>query len=312
MAGAAWRVYENFEIAHDEALGDTVVYAPPRFPVLPKEDEVFGVGNGPRDENLKRPFAPLRETKTLFLDFAGLVHKAPLSREKALEAMLEWITTYGVLGVEGVICPDEVPREVANNRERRESLRGFWMAVTEAARCLDLYEASYEPDDKRAASVLERHLVSGGTLRVKREAARITVADTVSRYLGEDCYPKVYRAAKSISHAIHGFEGQKTERFGLGWGFRSLLGAMYLQMWFYMERGGGGKPCKGPGCYILIGFETAGDPGPTSGSTRQRKPPSNKVFCHSACRQRWHDTHGGGKKARARQERERRKNLDAT
>lgn len=245
-------------------------------------------------------------TKDLFLNFAGLVRKAPLSRDKALQVMLEWITSYGVLGLEGLICPDEVPKQTANNRERRESLRGFWHAVERAAWCLELYEAANAPDEQ-AAPILARHHASGGTLRAKKEWARVVAADTVGIHVSEDCYPIVYRATKRISRAIHGFEAHETVSVEQGWDFRSLLGAMYLQMMFYMEGGGGGRPCKRPGCYRPVSFESAGDPGPINDSRRNRKTPSNKVFCGTACRVWWNQNHGNSKKAKQKRERERRK-----
>lgn len=47
---------------------------------------------------------------------------------------------------------------------------------------------------------------------------------------------------------------QKTVGFEQGWGFRSLLRAMYLQMMLYMKNGGEGRRCKQPNCYRLVTF----------------------------------------------------------
>lgn len=306
LAGAAWRVFGYFEIAYDEALEDTIVYALSRPPALAKAGEILWPGKPMQDENLKHLFAPLRDTKNLFLDFVGLARRGPLSRDKALEVMLEWITAHGVLGLKGLICPDEVPRQVAKDRERRESLKGFWHAVGRAVRCLDLYEAT-NARDNQATAVLKRHRIPGGTLRAKRECARVEAADIVGEHVSEDCYPIFYRTTKRISRATHGFEAHETVDFGQGWGFRSLLGAMYLQMMAYMEGGGGGRPCKRPGCYMPVSFESVGDSGPTNSSIRKRKTPSNKVFCGAACRVWWNQNLGNSKKAKQKRERERRK-----
>lgn len=249
-------------------------------------------------------FAPLRETRDLFLNFAGLVRKAPLSRDEALKVMLKWIKTYGVLGLEGLICPDEVPRPVANNRERRESLQGFWHAVGEAAQCLELYAAANAPDDQ-ASVILQKHRASGGTLWAKREWARVVAADKVGEHISRDCHPIFYRTTKRISNALHGFEAHETVGFGQGWGFHPLLGAMYLQMMLYMEGGGGGRPCKRPDCYRLVSFGSPGDPGPRPNSIRRHRTHGNKEFCSPACRVWWSDNFGDSKKARARRERER-------
>lgn len=305
-------MFERFGVVHDEDMADVIVYAPLRLSVW-EEGKIYSVGDLPQDKGLKCTYPPLREEPDLFLRFAALARKLPLSRDGALNAMVEWITTYGVLGLEGVICPNEVPRGAANNRERRESLKGFWHAVWEARRCLELYEVAKPTDsnensrnvvDAQGEAVLRKYGASGTTHRAKKEWARIVAADTVGDYVSKECYPIFYRTTKQISRGLHGYEAHETIAFDEGQGFRSLLGAMYIQMKNYMRNGAGGRSCKRPGCYQLLSFESAGDPGPKSGSTRERRTYSNKVFCSHACRQWWSDNFGNSQKARAKRERQ--------
>jgi hypothetical protein len=311
FSGAPWPVFERFGVVHDENLEDVIVYAPLRLSVWEK-GEIYPVGDLPQDKGLRRTYAPLREAPDLFLSFAALTRKLPLSRDGALKAMVDWITIYGVLGLEGVICPDEVPRGAANNRSRRESLKGFWHAAWEALRCLELYEVakptgsneSSNVVDPQAEAILRKYRASGTTLRAKKEWARIVAADTVGNYVSKETILDFYRTTKQISRGLNGYEGHETIAFGQGLGFRSLLGAMYLQMMNYMSKGGGGRPCKRPGCYYPVSFESAGDLGPKRGSRRKHQTHSNKVFCSPACRQWWSDNLGNSKKARAKRERQ--------
>jgi hypothetical protein len=98
----------------------------------------------------------------------------------------------------------------------------------------------------------------------------------------------------------------ETDGFEYGWGFRSLLGAMYLQMMLYMT-GGGGRLCKRPDCYRLVTFEPPQPPaGPrlekgVRGKYRTRK---DKEFCSKACAQWWSDNYGNSEKAKRKREKE--------
>jgi len=128
------------------------IYAPFRPPPLEAgRHDIFEVLS--QDEGLKRLYAPLRDVPDLFLRFASLARKEPLSRDDALAVMREWVTTYGVLGLEGIDYL-EIPGRSEYRRGRRESLTAFTGAVREAARCLELYEAATAPDGPDA-DVLE-------------------------------------------------------------------------------------------------------------------------------------------------------------
>ena len=63
-----------------------------------------------------------------------------------------------------------------------------------------------------------------------------------------------------------------------GWGFRNLLGPMYLQMYWLMAAGGNVTRCRY--CSRIISLTS---PLPGARKTRQ-----DKKFCDNACRQRYH------------------------
>jgi hypothetical protein len=310
LSGAAWPVYEHFETEHDElwdegekVYEDVFIHAPFRPP--PAEPRhVYGVGDLPQDKGLKRLYAPLRDVPDLFLRFAGLARKGPLAKEDALAVMQEWATTYGVLGLDGVDHL-KTPGRSAYRQGRRESLTAFAGAVREAARCLELYEAATAPDGPDIG-VLKKYRASGDTLGQKREWALIVAGDIVGEHVSADCYPMLYRTVKKGEEGeARAWHEQETVAFEQGWGFRSLLGAMYLQMMMYMAEGGEGRRCKRPNCYRLVTFgppEPADDPGLKRGARGKYRTRRDKEFCSKACAQWWSDNYGNSKKARRKRE----------
>jgi hypothetical protein len=74
----------------------------------------------------------------------------------------------------------------------------------------------------------------------------------VRRVVADDCYPELY---------------QEEDTFRSGYGFKSLLGAMYLQMMWLMTATSEFRRCQRPGCNKIF----------TSG----RK---DKRFCTVNCR----------------------------
>jgi len=294
LSGQAWPVYTDFEV--ERTGGDVFIYAPPRHRPL-GAGRAFGIGGSPQDENLERPYAPLRDTPDLFLRFAGLARKKVASTEAALEVMIEWAKIYGVLGTRGE-CYWDAPRP-DYPLKRRESLRAFSAAVREAASCLELYRAATLLDDYAAEAVLDRYEADGKTLREKKEWAAVFAGDIVGDHVYEGCYPQLLRTVEGEknSKARHWYD-KRTVGFAQGWGFRSLLGAMYLQMMLYMTGGGEWKPCKRPGCYGRVTYVS-----PEKEEGRKHQTHSNKEFCSLACKQWWSDNYGNSKKAKRKRER---------
>jgi len=311
LARAAWPVFGEFEVEHGkDALGNEEVflYAPFRPPPV-EPGRIYSSGDLPQDSGLKRLYAPLRDIPDLFLRFAGLARKGSLSTDEALAVMQDWVTTYGVLGIEGVDHL-ETPGRSEYRQGRRESLTAFTGAVREAARCLDLYEAATAPGGPDA-EVLGRYRASGESLRQKREWALIVAGDIVGDHVRADCHPMLYRTVrKGKDGGAVAWDEQETVGFEWGWGFDSLLGAMYLQMMLYMNEGGEGHRCKRPDCYRLVTFEpsqAAEDIGMRKGVRGTYRTRKDKEFCSKACAQWWSDNYGDSKKAREKRERERQK-----
>jgi hypothetical protein len=292
-SGAAWPVYKEFEVERTES--DVFIYAPPRRSEAPK---VYGTGAPPLDKN-EELYAPLRDEPALFLTFAGLSRRKVSSTDAGLELMLEWAKTYGVLGIQamyhwGAPRPDYPPN-------RRESLRSFSEAVREAARCLELYRAAKLLDGNAAETVLDRYRADGKTLREKQEWAAIVAGDIVGARVEAECYPLLLRAVEGEKNSkAHYWYEKRSVHFVQGWGFRSLLGAMYFQMMLFMTGGGDWKPCKRPGCYRRVTFNSGKEDG------RKHRTHSNKEFCDSkACKVWWSENYGANnKKAKAKRERQ--------
>ena len=189
-----------------------------------------------KDDNSKCIYAPLKEVPDLFIRFASLASRDPGTRDGRYEIMLDWIKEYGVLGL-----VSESPTQDGWS-ERREYLSVFWNQVRRAARCMELYEAATGP-----TRILKRSGVPGKTLEEKRKSAAQNLADEVQHTLRRHCFPKLYQLELKET-------GEPTGFF-LSWGFRSLLGAMYLQMAWRIKT----RQCEAPGCNNVIGLHKRSD-----------------------------------------------------
>jgi hypothetical protein len=166
--------------------------------------------------------------------------------------MLEWIKDYGVLGLmpAGDFGPDL-------RSEREEHLFLFWHEVGRAARCMALYKAATGPP-----GLLKRSGAPGKTLAEKRKLAATTLFDEVGSTLRRECFPKLFDLYSQVRE-----DSGETTDVGLGWGFRSLLGAMYLQMaWRITSR-----RCDAPGCNNIIGLDKRSDAETCSKRCKQRR-----------------------------------------
>ena len=277
--GTAWPVYRDFEV--EEKEGDVYVYAPFRPPE--REAGLNTRLSSPFEEDLglERVYAPLREQPDLFLRFASLAREGEITRDEAFQIMLEWVTSYGVLGLEDV---DRLESDGGweHRMGRRESLVRFAEAVREAARCLTLYEAAEAPGGPDVEA-LERMGVRGNTPEEMKEDALRSVDDQVNRQMVEECYPLVYRQ-------FHRESGETVRSFQ-GWGFRSLLGAMYLQMMWLITEASNVRRCKGPGCFRIITFDApeqvTADPGLKKNARGKYRTRRDKEFCSRNCKEKW-------------------------
>jgi hypothetical protein len=107
---------------------------------------------------------------------------------------------------------------------------------------MELYESA-----TGRGRVLKRAKLPGKTLTEKRKSAAQRLGVYVQAIIERDCYPKLY-------YQEHRDTGEMTGAV-LSWGFRSLLGAMYLQMaWRITSR-----RCEAPGCNNIIGLDERSD-----------------------------------------------------
>ena len=89
---------------------------------------------------------------------------------------------------------------------------------------------------------------------------------------------------------LHGLYPQEDDTHRQGWRFKSVLGAMYLQMASLICYTGKKRVCKAPGCFRIISLEN-----PELYMDEQsgkmvspRKPRSDKILCgRDACEKRY-------------------------
>jgi hypothetical protein len=177
-------------------------------------------------------------------------------------------------------------------------LAAFNDAAWQANAVLRIYEAATVPDGPDT-TVLSKFVSKAesptpdmeGLTRFEGEEAPQALREwglrevwrIVGSVLAGHCYPELYRQKDS---------------FLRGWGFKSLLGAMYLQMWWLMTSTDEPPRCKWTGCTKFITLE---EPEQTltleGGKTARRKyrTRSDKEFCSNACKNRWHYHYGNSK-----------------
>lgn len=270
-----WPVYRDFDI--DDSGDDVFVYAPRVAPEIPTNRGMQSIGAwAAEDLNRARVYAPLRDTPDLFLKFTDLGRKAR-TRDEAVGDMLDWIKSYGALGLEDA-------------EGRGESLVGFRRALRNAVRCRKLYEAAtFESGarDDPDVETLDGYEAIGETAKDKREWALEEVARIVGKHVEAECYPQLYRRVDN--------EVGRTVGFEQGWGFRSLLGAMYLRMMWLITEGGDPPRCKLEECsrIIRIGEYAPGDEEHAEesrqkgGRPRRYKTRKDKDFCSRNCKEKW-------------------------
>jgi hypothetical protein len=259
--GQGWPVFEEYrEKKADDDIHLEAVVKPVR---LSRPDGTLGIMSSSNlqdaeKRSVKRYIAPITQHKDLFLKFARHIPNGRVSTEEALDVVRAWVTEYGVLGLDSV--DDQL------NRGRRESVRGFWRAASEAEMILDLYEAARpKKPDQRLRQVLMRwepeHNWSGVSVNEQREYALERVGNKVGQIVENQCYPQLWRTVNKARNQTRGF----TYDFG----FRSLLGAMYLQMMWLLTDEDNVRQCQRRGCYNTL----------PPGSNK------NRMYCSDACKQ---------------------------
>lgn len=266
-----WPVFDDFEI--ERVDGELYIFAPaephPALSVNP-------------DRGAKLLYAPLRRYPDLFVRFARLhPGQKALTEDEMLDITLGWVGTYGMLGVEGIDPPAYRGKRRSG---RRENVAIFMKEVKRAAFVLDAFVAISSDDPDTMLDCVVRHWAT--TPRMEADLQALSPVETklmlthnikerVGQYLEQDCYP-----------ALHDLFGSLSQ----GWGFRSLLGAMYLQMMFYVLEPEMIRWCKATDCNQMVTFDDGTAPeSPHKGARGTYRTRADKEYCSKACAQRIRD-----------------------
>jgi hypothetical protein len=262
-----WVVWHGYEVRRAGG-GDAYVMASP----VPRRQ---------RRES-RRLAAPLRDTPDLFLEFAELA-----DHEIDEEVWRDWFTRYGVLGLKPALPymasveggPEETFSRFVDEARIANGVLRLWEAATMGMgdeELVDRYLPQITLLQDRAKGLLG---VWYADVPRSTTAPWLSLVGTiVQSKLTTECYPQLL--------------GTSGPTFGDGYGFRSLLGAMYLQMFWLMTAKGGVRRCKEPECPRVITFdqpEQKGDPSKHNDRSMGYRTRVDKVFCSAACKQRDYD-----------------------
>jgi len=193
------------------------------------------------------PVAPGDYTTEQLLEY-DLYDYSKLETERNQEAARDWAEGNGALGLtsgDGFLRHGGEPYI-----SRGDPMGGpedtVWRFVAEsyiANRTLTLYEAATDPDGVNVEAI--RRQIPGppdqhnGSPHLAQREALEEVALAVETMVANKCYPTARRKAEGIAR---------------GWGFTSLLGAMWLQM-LWLVSSDSGRRCWRPECNRVITVE---------------------------------------------------------
>lgn len=277
LRGQRWIVYEHYEIIEED--GRAFVVSPP--------------GDSPNmTDDAKSIYAPLHNPD-LVVDLA-LMADNPITPE----AVLVWARQYGLMG----FPEDDVVQRHGRLRYagygRRDDVDRFAQAAIEIGKCLRIYEAlTTDTSVETLKEIVEELEPPAELLPIKallppqqqegseRPYLFHAVGRTVSMRLREHCYPKLMTYTRG---------GAVSGEFALSWGFKGLIGALWLQMaWLLEAEGERIRRCKLPDCLRVIHFEpgiSAHDVGSIQARARGKyKTRRDREFCKDrACKQKYH------------------------
>jgi len=212
-----WRVYKNYEVL---TVGkgeeqESFIYAPSSDWIERPAARRWTRLEPPWDRDTQEVYSPLR-VRGLFLEFATILEGDQITPE----VVLDWAKNYGVLGRWGVY-PTGDGEYFEGRTDQWEEFSHFYWLSNEANRCLRLYEAATNKDGGPIVEVLVRYGAKGETPEQLADDALLKAWEIVQKHLESECYPRLYRRKDDGT-------------FVAGWGFWSLLGALYLQMMHLM------------------------------------------------------------------------------
>ncbi len=237
-----------------------------------------------------RVYRPLVDTPGLFLEFASLVDEGEVTQD----VWLDWVKCYGVLGLghryvllglgdedawftEGYGITSGGPAETFKNFKREALRANLVLRLYEAAISQEGVDGEWLAAMEREIHELGGHVASFEPLppvRLSEEAILSTIRLEIMRQV-EECYPTLHLSSDA--------------ELVQGWGFHSLLGAMFLQMtWLTTAKDEQVRWCKRKGCNRIITFEQPAppkeDPGFKKNARGRYKTRKDKAYCSDRCR----------------------------
>jgi len=207
---------------------------------------------------------------------------------------VEWAEIYGLLGIlddDAVRTHDEFVNFKAGGLARKESVRKFEVAAGEIRTCLRIYEAITAQKDvdldelSGVAGPLPLEALREWDRREGEERAWLfrVLGRMVQIRLSENCYPQLNTYFRG---------GFATGKFALSWGFKNLIGAIWLHMaWLLESEGERVRRCKLPGCLRVVHFEpgeSANNPGLRANVRGKYKTRVDREFCEGrGCKQKY-------------------------
>lgn len=306
LRGTGWPVYGRYEasLEGEESFVVAPISRDSFFERVPSEDslsrdeagEVWRSrrykGRDPVRGDSMTFYAPLR-TPELVLELAELAE-----HEITPATVKDWAEVYGLLGLPGddvIETSDGFANYRVKGWGRRDNVQRFAEAAGEIRACLRIYEAitADEAVDvsglTAVASLLPRKaFLPFGPLERHEGKERSWLFQVLGRMvqmrLNEHCYPQF---------SIYTRSGLATGRFALSWGFKGLIGAIWLHVaWLLEAEGERVKRCKLPGCLRVIRFEPGEaptDPGLARNVRGRYKTRSDREFCKDRpCKQNYH------------------------
>jgi hypothetical protein len=230
---------------------------------------------------------PLVDKPDLFLEFArladeGKLDNAPTVREldtdRNTDTALEWAWEHGVLGLTRTPPGEFDFRGAYTYGGEEDTVAAFAYEAWVANGCLRLYEAATA--EELDVEVISSYMTPRGKARVGPTLARIRASalDAVATETQG-------RIAGNVYPALCG----KAGRLAPGWSFTSLLGAMWLQMFWLLTATKAPQRCRT--CDQIISYEQPEQP--TQGTKRNDRSAGyrtrrDKNYCDKTCRDRHH------------------------
>jgi hypothetical protein len=281
-----WGNFDTYLVQEQFDNADLYFYAPVD---LPAGKEPFQLLVNPwrrdpwSDGQALRMYSPL-DVSGLFLEFASLMENPGLDDKLHTDnnraVALDWISTYGVLGLTPAGF-DSLTGRIHQGGEE-DTLSRFVEEAGFANATLRLLEAATAPEGpdidfiKRGMSEGEKERYAEDPAKA-RSWALARVGRVAELYLEDYCYPS--------------FRVQEDGTVVLDWQFRNLLGAMWIQMMWLLTSTGGTRRCARPGCPRIITFEPGrplAEPGLKRNRRGKYRTRIDKQFCTDLCRVKNH------------------------